>query len=112
MCIIGPTISSEDEDDDPIMAEVRRAKAEVFAEYGNDIHRVFEDMKRRQFLFGNDVVARCKKTGEFVVIHKGTGKIDMDVAKSGPDPQDDSTRNPQVRALYAGKDGDRQGARW
>jgi hypothetical protein len=32
----------------PIVEEVRRIRAEIAAEHGNDLHRLFEDARRRQ----------------------------------------------------------------
>ncbi len=34
-------------DDDPIVAEVRRIREEIFAEYNYDLRAMFEDMQRR-----------------------------------------------------------------
>lgn len=33
---------------DPIVEEVRRIRAKIAAEHGNDLHRIFEDARRRQ----------------------------------------------------------------
>jgi hypothetical protein len=65
---------AEPSDDDPIIAELRRIRAEQSAALGNDIHRIMAASRRRQFLQGNDLVARDKATGRFVVVFKGTGK--------------------------------------
>jgi hypothetical protein len=62
------------EDDDPIMAELRRIKAAQLAAYGNDIHRMIADDRRRQYLEGYDLVARDPETGRFVVVFKGSGQ--------------------------------------
>ena len=35
-------------DEDPIVAEVRRARAEFAAEFHYDLHAIFEEMRRRQ----------------------------------------------------------------
>ena len=42
---------------DPIVDEVRRIRAEIAAEHGNDIHRIFEDARRRQGADGRKVVS-------------------------------------------------------
>ena len=60
------------EDDDPVMAELRRIRVEQLAAYGNDIHRMIADDRRRQYLDGRDLVARDPKTGRFVVVFKGS----------------------------------------
>jgi hypothetical protein len=65
---------AEPSDDDPIIAELRRIRAEQSAALGNDIHRFMAASRRRQFLQGNDLVATDKATGRFVVVFKGTGK--------------------------------------
>lgn len=43
-------IGYERPDEDPIVAEVRRAREEFAAEFGNDLHAIFEEMRRRQKL--------------------------------------------------------------
>lgn len=60
-------------DDDPIVEEIRRIREKQAAEYGYDIERQMKDSQRRQYLWGNDVVARSKATGKLEVIFKGTG---------------------------------------
>ena len=42
---------------DPIVEEVRRIRAEIAAEHGNDLHRLFEDARRRQGADGRPVVS-------------------------------------------------------
>ncbi len=42
---------------DPIVEEVRRIRAEIAAEHGNDLHRIFEDARRRQGAEGRRVVS-------------------------------------------------------
>jgi hypothetical protein len=69
-----PSADGSYEDDDPIMAELRRIRVQQLAAYGNDLSRMIADDRRRTFLQGNDVVARDKKTGRLVVIFKGSGK--------------------------------------
>ena len=69
-----PSTDGTYEDDDPIMAELRRIRVEMLAAYGNDVNRMIADVRRGQFLHGNDVVTRDKTTGRFVVIFKGSGK--------------------------------------
>lgn len=71
----------EDAEDDPIMAELRRIRREIAAEYGDDSRRRCEDMWRQQPFVGNDVVRRNKDTGEFEVIFKGSGKANFDALK-------------------------------
>ncbi|GEM_PF-6265184 len=34
--------------EDPVVAEVRKARAEIFAECGNDLHRLFGRMRRQE----------------------------------------------------------------
>jgi hypothetical protein len=67
-----PSVDGTYEDDDPIMAELRRIRVEQLAAYGNDIHRMIADHRRRQYLEGDDLVARDPKTGRFVVVFKGS----------------------------------------
>ena len=69
-----PSTDGVYEDDDPVMAELRRIRVEQLAAYGNDLNRMIADDRRRTFLQGNDVVARDKRTGRLVVIFKGSGK--------------------------------------
>ena len=42
---------------DPIVEEVRRIRAEIAAEHGNDLHRLFEDARSRQGSDGRRVVS-------------------------------------------------------
>lgn len=42
---------------DPIVEEVRRIRAKIAAEHGNDLHRIFEDARRRQGVKGRRVVS-------------------------------------------------------
>ena len=65
---------AEPSGDDPFIAEIRRIRADQAAAFGNDMHRMLAASRRRQYLQGNDIVARDPKTGRFVVIFKGTGK--------------------------------------
>ena len=39
-------------DDDPVVAEVRRIREEIFAEYNYDLRAMFEDMQRREATSG------------------------------------------------------------
>jgi hypothetical protein len=41
-------ISYDDPDPDPIVAEVRRAREEIFAEYDFDLRKMMEAMMKRQ----------------------------------------------------------------
>lgn len=42
---------------DPIVGEVRRARAEIAARNGHDLRRIVEDARRRQGLDGHPVVS-------------------------------------------------------
>ena len=42
---------------DPIVEEVRRIRAKIAAEHGNDLHRIFEDARSRQGVEGRRVVS-------------------------------------------------------
>lgn len=42
---------------DPIVEEVRRARAEIAARNGNDLRRIFEDARSRQGSDGRKVVS-------------------------------------------------------
>ena len=42
---------------DPIVEEVRGIRAKITAEHGNDLHRIFEDARRRQGVEGRRVVS-------------------------------------------------------
>ena len=42
---------------DPIVEEVRRIRAQIAAEHGNDLHRIFEDARRRQGAEGRRVIS-------------------------------------------------------
>ena len=45
-------------DPDPIVAEVRRIREEIFAEYNYDLRAMFEDMRRRQATSGRPYADR------------------------------------------------------
>ena len=47
---------------DPIVEEVRRIRARIAEEHGNDLHRIFEDARRRQGAEGRRVIAFDKAT--------------------------------------------------
>lgn len=42
---------------DPIVEEVRRIRAQIAAEHGNDLHRIFEDARRRKGAEGRQVIS-------------------------------------------------------
>ena len=42
---------------DPIVEEVRRIRAQIAAEHGHDLHRIFEDARRRQGAEGRRVIS-------------------------------------------------------
>jgi hypothetical protein len=46
-----------EEEEDPIVAEVRRVRDEIAASHGYDLRRIFEDARRRQHLSGHPVVS-------------------------------------------------------
>jgi len=64
----------DDFDDNELLADLRRARAERAAALGNDLHRMIAASRRRQYLQGDDIYARDPKTGQFVVVFKGTGQ--------------------------------------
>jgi len=41
---------------DEIVEEVREARREIGARHGHDLHRIFEDLRRRQVASGHEVV--------------------------------------------------------
>jgi hypothetical protein len=43
---------------DEIVEEVRRARAEHAAQHGNDLRRIFQDLKRKQDASSRQVVSR------------------------------------------------------
>jgi hypothetical protein len=45
-------IDYDQPDDDPVVAEVRRIREEIFAEYNYDLRAMFEDMQRREATSG------------------------------------------------------------
>ena len=51
---------------DPIVEEVRRIRARIAAEHGNDLHRIFEDARRREGAEGRRVIsfeqAKCDES--------------------------------------------------
>ena len=47
---------------DPIVEEVRRIRAQIAAEHGNDLHRIFEDARRREGAEGRPVISFDKAT--------------------------------------------------
>jgi hypothetical protein len=46
-------IDYDKEDEDPIVAEVRRAREEMFAEYGYDLRAMFEAFQQREATSGH-----------------------------------------------------------
>jgi len=42
---------------DPIVEEVRRIRAQIAAENGNDLHRIFENARRREGADGRRVIS-------------------------------------------------------
>ena len=67
---LSPSPDGTYDDDDPIMAELRRIRVQRLAAYGNDLNRMIADDRRRQYSLGHDVVARDPKTGRLVVVFK------------------------------------------
>ena len=47
--------------DDPIVEEVRRIKEEIAAQYGYDVRKLGEALKRRQAEGGRNVVSFAKR---------------------------------------------------
>ena len=47
---------------DPIVEEVRRIRAQIATEHGNDLHRIFEDARRREGAEGRRVISFDKVT--------------------------------------------------
>ena len=50
---------------DPIVEEVRRIRARIAEEHGNDLHRIFEDARRRQGAEGRRVISFDKATRDW-----------------------------------------------
>ena len=50
--------------EDPIVAEVRRIREEIAAEFDFDIRRIGEDARRRQFTWGSKVVSFVSPDGK------------------------------------------------
>lgn len=48
-------MSEDEQNDDPIVEEVHRIRAEIYAEHGNDIHAYFQHLR--------DVEKRYRKAG-------------------------------------------------
>jgi hypothetical protein len=67
-----PSPDGTHDDDNPIMAELRRIRVAQLAAYGNDVNRMIADDRRRQYSLGHDVVARDPKTGRLVVVFKAS----------------------------------------
>ena len=47
---------------DPIVEEVRRIRTQIAEEHGNDLHRIFEDARRREGAEGRRVISFDKAT--------------------------------------------------
>lgn len=47
--------------DDPIVAEVRKARREILESYGGDFEKMCRDVMERQKQYGSRVVSREKK---------------------------------------------------
>lgn len=77
------SVSHDDFEDDPVLAELRRIRDQHAAAYGYDIERQVADSRRMQFLFGSDLVGRGP-TGELEVVFKGTGKLNFDALRVTP----------------------------
>jgi hypothetical protein len=48
--------------EDPIVAEVRRAREELSARFGFDVKAIFADIRNRQAALGKKLVSRRNKT--------------------------------------------------
>ena len=70
------------EEDDPLSADLRRARAERAAALGNDPHRMFAALRRRQYLSGRDLYTQDPKTGCLVLVFKGSGKHAAELDRS------------------------------
>jgi hypothetical protein len=69
------------EEEDPILAEVRRARREVDELYGDDDKFRGECYRRLTYLIGLDVYAWTKAEG-LKLVHKGPGLLELDELKA------------------------------
>lgn len=73
-------IESVDEED-PIVAEVRRVRREIAEEYGNDHAFQAECYRRAAYLTGADVYAWTESEG-LKLVHKGSGLLEVEELKA------------------------------
>ena len=57
---------------DPIVEEVRRIRAQIAAEHGHDLHRIFEDARRREGAEGRRVISfdEATRDGQSCVVRE------------------------------------------
>ena len=57
---------------DPIVEEVRRIRARTAEEHGNDLHRIFEDARRRQGAEGRRVISfdQATRDGQSCIVRE------------------------------------------
>ena len=68
-------------EDDPILAEIRQMRNQQAARFGYDDELMLEFSRRTRHLWRNDVVQRAA-SGDFVVVHKGSGRMDLDAIRA------------------------------
>ena len=59
--------------DDPIVASVRRVRAELAAKFNYDVHAIFSDMRSRESQVGSRLVRQPKRPNKAVNPSGGSG---------------------------------------
>jgi hypothetical protein len=68
-------IDYDKEDEDPIVAEVRRAREEIFAEYGYDLRAMFEAFQQREATSGHTYASPATRADTSLQPKDATKKV-------------------------------------
>lgn len=55
--------------EDPIVAEVRKVRKKLSAQFGNDVRNIFADLRKRQISLGDKLIRRDKKDSKIPLKH-------------------------------------------
>lgn len=72
--------------EDPIVAEVRRTREKLAAQFGFDVAAIFADLRRRQIALGARLVSRRNQAGPADAVDRGRQGVPVhdDVPSGGP----------------------------
>ena len=62
--------------DDPIVASVRRVRAQLAAKFNYDVHAIFSDMRTRESQVGNRLVHQSKRQNKKMHPSGEAGRVD------------------------------------